>query len=397
MPGTVLLLAASPVGKSCLVDAASVLPVLAAVPPAVLAGTDTATVVELADPLEPQAVLTRLRSSTAQRVPCRRAAARSAPSPALPQHTRDPGPARPQTRGAVCGRRTRPSRAARAEPGRRARGSVRNDAARRWPVQIPVELLQAGDREIGGEFQGDTGGGGGHAGSVGGGRWHRYGSGRGPPDLAGPGRGGGSRREAAGSCRSGGVTGTVRRLTGTVRRRHWHGSGRDAAGPGWSGPGGGLGRGPAARRAGAGRIAETALRVAEPHDVRRRSADAVRHRLVHQRLVYQRRARYRRARRPPRRQRSACRRPAYRRPACRRPACRRPAYRRPAYRRPAYRPALCAATRKLVALPEMRRAPPLHASSSHLPLQRARSGRGVPVDRPTSLGGTFASRCPLTG
>ncbi|MEU5040741.1 hypothetical protein [Streptomyces griseorubiginosus] len=65
MPGTVLLLAASPVGKSCLVDAASVLPVLAAVPPAVLSGTDTANVVELADPLDPQAVLTRLRAVAA--------------------------------------------------------------------------------------------------------------------------------------------------------------------------------------------------------------------------------------------------------------------------------------------------------------------------------------------
>lgn len=63
MPGTVLLLAASPVGRGRLVDAASVLPVLAAVPPAVLAGTDTANVVELADPLEPQAVLTRLRAA----------------------------------------------------------------------------------------------------------------------------------------------------------------------------------------------------------------------------------------------------------------------------------------------------------------------------------------------
>ena len=63
MPGTVLLLAAAPAGKGCLVDAASVLPVLAAVPPAVLAGTDTANVVELADPLEPQAVLTRLRAA----------------------------------------------------------------------------------------------------------------------------------------------------------------------------------------------------------------------------------------------------------------------------------------------------------------------------------------------
>ncbi|MFE9645177.1 hypothetical protein ACFYO0_13890 [Streptomyces sp. NPDC006365] len=63
MPGTVLLLAAAPVGKGSLVDAASVLPVLAAVSPAVLSGTDTANVVELADPLEPQAVLTRLRAA----------------------------------------------------------------------------------------------------------------------------------------------------------------------------------------------------------------------------------------------------------------------------------------------------------------------------------------------
>ncbi|MEV7345186.1 hypothetical protein [Streptomyces sp. NPDC093544] len=65
MPGTVLLIAASPVGKGCLVDAASVLPVLAAVSPAVLSGADTANVVELADPLEPQAVLTRLRAAAA--------------------------------------------------------------------------------------------------------------------------------------------------------------------------------------------------------------------------------------------------------------------------------------------------------------------------------------------
>ncbi|MEU1297772.1 MULTISPECIES: hypothetical protein [unclassified Streptomyces] len=63
MPGTVLLLAAAPVGRGRLVDAASVLPVLAAVEPAVLSGTGTANVVELADPLEPQAVLTRLRAA----------------------------------------------------------------------------------------------------------------------------------------------------------------------------------------------------------------------------------------------------------------------------------------------------------------------------------------------
>ncbi|GGV02878.1 hypothetical protein GCM10010260_44740 [Streptomyces filipinensis] len=65
MPGTVLLLAASPVGRGRLVNAAGVLPVLAAVAPAVLSGADTAHVVELADPLEPQAVLTRLRAAAA--------------------------------------------------------------------------------------------------------------------------------------------------------------------------------------------------------------------------------------------------------------------------------------------------------------------------------------------
>ncbi|MFK0213304.1 hypothetical protein [Streptomyces sp. NPDC090298] len=46
-------------------DAASVLPVLAAVPPGVLTGTAAATVVELADPLDPQTVLTRLRAAAA--------------------------------------------------------------------------------------------------------------------------------------------------------------------------------------------------------------------------------------------------------------------------------------------------------------------------------------------
>lgn len=46
-------------------DAASVLPALAAVPAAALTGTDMATVVELADPLDPQTVLTRLRAAAA--------------------------------------------------------------------------------------------------------------------------------------------------------------------------------------------------------------------------------------------------------------------------------------------------------------------------------------------
>ncbi|MET8473516.1 hypothetical protein ABZY90_22705 [Streptomyces sp. NPDC006422] len=65
-PGTALLLAAAPAGKAGLIDAVSVLPTLAAVPPSVLTGTAAATVVELADPLDPQAVLTRLRTAAAQ-------------------------------------------------------------------------------------------------------------------------------------------------------------------------------------------------------------------------------------------------------------------------------------------------------------------------------------------
>ncbi|MEV3987419.1 hypothetical protein AB0J57_00760 [Streptomyces sp. NPDC049837] len=63
--GTALLLAAAPVGKGRLVDAVGVLPALAAVPPGALTGTAAATLVELADPLDPQAVLTRLRAAVA--------------------------------------------------------------------------------------------------------------------------------------------------------------------------------------------------------------------------------------------------------------------------------------------------------------------------------------------
>ncbi|TQK50486.1 hypothetical protein FBY35_0822 [Streptomyces sp. SLBN-118] len=62
-PGTALLIAAAPVGKGRLVDASSVLPALAAVPPGALTGTRAATVVELADPLDPQTVLTRIRAA----------------------------------------------------------------------------------------------------------------------------------------------------------------------------------------------------------------------------------------------------------------------------------------------------------------------------------------------
>ncbi|WP_435852844.1 hypothetical protein [Streptomyces vietnamensis] len=63
--GTAVLLAAAPAGRGRAMDAASVLPALAAVPPGVLTGTAAATVVELADPLDPQTVLTRLRAAAA--------------------------------------------------------------------------------------------------------------------------------------------------------------------------------------------------------------------------------------------------------------------------------------------------------------------------------------------
>lgn len=63
--GTILLLAAAPGGKGRLVDAAAVLPGLAAVPAGVLTGTETATLVELADPVDPHAVLSRVRTAAA--------------------------------------------------------------------------------------------------------------------------------------------------------------------------------------------------------------------------------------------------------------------------------------------------------------------------------------------
>jgi hypothetical protein len=68
-PGTALLIAAAPVGKGRLIDASSVLPALAAVPPSALTGTPAATVIELADPLDPQTVLTRIRATAAAQGP----------------------------------------------------------------------------------------------------------------------------------------------------------------------------------------------------------------------------------------------------------------------------------------------------------------------------------------
>lgn len=60
--GTAFLLTAAPAGKSKLMDASSVVPSLAAIPPSAWTGTVPATLIELADPVEPQAVLTRLRA-----------------------------------------------------------------------------------------------------------------------------------------------------------------------------------------------------------------------------------------------------------------------------------------------------------------------------------------------
>ncbi|MEU3316733.1 hypothetical protein ABZ743_29190 [Streptomyces sp. NPDC006662] len=64
-PGTALLLAAAPLGKGRLIDATRVLGTLAACPPSSLLGTASGTVVELADPTEQQAVLTRIRAAAA--------------------------------------------------------------------------------------------------------------------------------------------------------------------------------------------------------------------------------------------------------------------------------------------------------------------------------------------
>ncbi|MFE7354597.1 hypothetical protein ACFU8Q_15665 [Streptomyces sp. NPDC057543] len=63
--GTALLIAAAPAGKGCLIDASSVLPTLAAVPPSILTGTTASTIVELAEPTDPQTVLTRIRAAAA--------------------------------------------------------------------------------------------------------------------------------------------------------------------------------------------------------------------------------------------------------------------------------------------------------------------------------------------
>lgn len=63
--GTALLLAAAPTGRSRLINATGVLSTLAAVPPSTLTGTPAGTIVELADPMDQQTVLTRVRAAAA--------------------------------------------------------------------------------------------------------------------------------------------------------------------------------------------------------------------------------------------------------------------------------------------------------------------------------------------
>ncbi|GAB2814605.1 hypothetical protein [Streptomyces daliensis] len=67
--GYALLIAASPPARHRAVSAADALPALAAVPPATLLGTATASVVQLVDPDDPQTVLTHLRTAAAHQGP----------------------------------------------------------------------------------------------------------------------------------------------------------------------------------------------------------------------------------------------------------------------------------------------------------------------------------------
>lgn len=63
--GYVLLISAAPPGKYRAIDAGAALPRLAAVPPAVLLGTQATSTVQLADPVEPNTVLTHVRTAAA--------------------------------------------------------------------------------------------------------------------------------------------------------------------------------------------------------------------------------------------------------------------------------------------------------------------------------------------
>jgi hypothetical protein len=60
-----LLVAATPPGKHPAIDATGAMPALAATPPAVLLGTPTGSVVQLADPGDPNTVLSHLRTAAA--------------------------------------------------------------------------------------------------------------------------------------------------------------------------------------------------------------------------------------------------------------------------------------------------------------------------------------------
>jgi hypothetical protein len=67
--GYVLLLAAAPAGKGRLIDAGSVVTPASAIPPAAWTGTTAATLAELADPIDPHAVVTRIRAAAAAKGP----------------------------------------------------------------------------------------------------------------------------------------------------------------------------------------------------------------------------------------------------------------------------------------------------------------------------------------
>ncbi|MFD8386553.1 hypothetical protein ACFV2X_50030 [Streptomyces sp. NPDC059679] len=64
-PGTALLLTAAPAGKGRLLDTSGLVPALAAVAPSAWSGTAATTLIELTDPTDPQAVLTRIQFATA--------------------------------------------------------------------------------------------------------------------------------------------------------------------------------------------------------------------------------------------------------------------------------------------------------------------------------------------
>ncbi|WP_327412690.1 hypothetical protein [Streptomyces sp. NBC_01233] len=68
-PGAAIVLAAAPTGKGRLMETASALLPLGAIPPSRLTGTAEGSVIELVDPIEPEAVLARIRGVLQNRGP----------------------------------------------------------------------------------------------------------------------------------------------------------------------------------------------------------------------------------------------------------------------------------------------------------------------------------------